>query len=187
VPRVAALFALLTSVSYGVSNYLGPRLAREAPYLLLLVVGQGCSLLFSGGVVAVAGAGPPDAASLGWAVLAGAGNAVGLILFYQAAQVGPLSIVTPIGSVGIAVPLAVGLSSGESLTAVQVAGIVLAVAGVVLVTRRPGKPLAALPGEVLPAHVAASAEDAARRRAIALALFSAVAFGVFLAAIKPAA
>ena len=44
---VAAALALFTSLAYGTSNYLGPRLARDAPYLLLLIVGQGCSLVLS--------------------------------------------------------------------------------------------------------------------------------------------
>jgi drug/metabolite transporter (DMT)-like permease len=184
VPRVAAALALLTSVAYGVANYLGPRLARDAPYLLLLFVGQGCSLLLSAVVVAAVAAGPPDAAALAWAALAGVGNAIGLILFYEAAEIGPLSIITPIGSIGIAVPVAVGLSSGESVSAAQMAGILLAVTGLVLVARRPGTPVAPVPGEPLPAHPAD--QNAARRRAVVLSLLAAAAFGVFLAAIKPA-
>ena len=185
---MAAALALFTSLAYGTSNYLGPRLARDAPYLLLLVVGQGCSLVLSCVVVAGAGAGPPGGDALGWALLAGAGNAGGLLLFYAAAELGPLSIITPVASVGITIPVTVGLAGGESVAAAQMAGIVLAVAGLVLVGRRPGLPgkqaFSAMPGEVVPS---AGERHAEHRRAIALSLASAVAFGVFLSAIKPAA
>lgn len=181
---MAAVLALFTSATYGVANYLGPRLARDAPYLLLLVIGQGVSLLLSIAVVAAVGAGPPGSGDLGWAAVAGIGNAVGLMLFYEAARIGPLSIVMPVGSIGVAIPVGAGLSSGESVSATQVAGIVLAVAGLVLVARRPGRPVPTVPGDVLPAE---TAEHAERRRAVVLSLLAAVAFGVFLAAIKPAA
>lgn len=181
---MAAALALFTSLAYGTSNYLGPRLARDTPYLLLLVIGQGCSLVLSCAVVAAAGAGPPEAGALSWALLAGAGNAGGLVLFYAAAAIGPLSIVTPVASVGIAIPVTVGLAGGESVAATQMAGIALAVMGLVLVGRRPGRPVAAMPGDVVPL---AAERHADHRRAIGLALVSAVAFGVFLAAIKPAA
>lgn len=181
---MAAVLALFTSATYGVANYLGPRLARDAPYLLLLVIGQGVSLLLSIAVVVAVGAGPPGSGDLGWAAVAGIGNAVGLMLFYEAARIGPLSIVMPVGSIGVAIPIGAGLSSGESVTSTQLAGIVLAVAGLVLVARRPGRPVATVPGDVLPAE---TAEQAQRRHAIVLSLLAAVAFGVFLAAIKPAA
>src|SRR5688500_17314379 len=111
---LAAVLALFTSATYGVSNYLGPRLARDAPYLLLLVIGQGVSLLLSIAVVGAVGDGPPGSGDLGWAAVAGIGNAAGLVLFYEAARTGPLSIVMPIGSVGVAVPVAAGIASGES-------------------------------------------------------------------------
>ena len=180
---MAAVLALFTSLTYGVANYLGPRLARDAPYLLLLAIGQGASLLLSLVVLAGVGDPVPDAGSLGWATLAGVGNAVGLMLFYEAARTGPLSIVMPIGSIGVAIPVAAGLASGDTATTLQVAGMVLAVGGLVLVARRPGRPVPTVPGEVLPAD---REERADRKRAVVLSLLAAVAFGVFLATIKPA-
>lgn len=179
---MAAVLALFTSATYGVANYLGPRLAREAPYLLILVIGQGCSFLLSAIVVVGVGAGPPDSAALAWAAAAGAGNAIGLMLFYEAARIGPLSVVMPVGSIGIVIPVGAGLASGETVTGLQLAGIGLAVAGLVLVARTPRPPVAPIPGEVLPAG---GHED--RQRAVLLSLLAAVAFGVFLATIKPAA
>lgn len=173
VARVAVVLALLTSVAYGVANYIGPRLARDAPILLLLTISQGASLVLAAVVVGVSGDAPPGGAALGWALLAGIGNATGLVFFYRAAQIGPLSIVTSIGSFGVALPVAVGLAGGEAVSAMQIAGIVLAVWGLMLVSRRPS-PSAALP------------ETANRHEALKLALVATVGFGVFLAALEPA-
>ncbi|WP_372790332.1 EamA family transporter [Paraconexibacter sp.] len=171
---MAAGLALLASLAYGVSNFAGPRLARDVSLFLLLLVGQTCSLLLAGVVVAVQGEGLPDAEAIGFALLAGFGNAGGLVLFYRAAAVGPLSIVTPIGSLGAAVPVAIGIAGGEAMTVLKGLGILLALTGVVLVARRPGADL----------H---DEKHSHRRAAVVLAALSAVCFGVFLAAIAPAA
>ena len=173
---MAVALALLTSITYGVGNYLGPRLARDAPYLLVLVVGQACSLVLSAALVAASAPAAPGMVAVGWALLSGAGNALGLILFFRAAQIGPLSIVITVSTIGVAVPVVAGLAGGESVTMIQAAGIALAVAGTMLVARRPALAAGAGPD---PAH-------ADRRRAVLLSLFAAAAFGVFLASLKPA-
>ena len=174
---MAVAFALFTSVAYGVSNYVGPRLARDAPLLVLLIAGQGCAFVLAVAIVVAQPEAAPPAGELAAALLAGLGNAGGLVLFYRAAAVGPLSIVTPIGAVGAAVPVAVGVARGEAMTALKAAGIVLALSGLVLVARR----------------TRAGAAAAAERRpgddvrlAVLLALGAALCFGTFLAAMGPA-
>ena len=187
---MAAALALFTSVAYGVANYIGPRLARDAPIVLLLTISQGASLVLAGLVVAISGDAPPGAGALGWAALAGLGNAGGLVLFYRAAQTGPLSIVTSVGSIGVAIPVAVGLAGGESVVTAQIAGMALAIAGLLLVSRRP--PAAPVPvpeaeGGIGTGQVDTAADDhRARREVIVTSLLAAVGFGLFLAAIKPA-
>jgi drug/metabolite transporter (DMT)-like permease len=174
---MAVAFALFTSVAYGVSNYVGPRLARDAPLLVVLIAGQGCAFVLAVAIVVAQAPAAPPAGELAAALLAGLGNAGGLLLFYRAAAVGPLSIVTPIGAVGAGVPVAVGVARGEAMTALKAAGIVLALSGLVLVARR----------------TRAGAAAAAERRpgddvrlAVLLALGAALCFGTFLAAMGPA-
>jgi uncharacterized membrane protein len=172
---VAAALALFTSAAYGVANYIGPRLARDAPILLLLTISQGASLALAALVVAASGGAPPGAGALGWALLAGLGNASGLVFFYRAAEIGPLSIVTSVGSIGVGIPVAVGLAGGESVGTAQVAGMVLAISGVLLVSRRPPAAPAPVPGALSSGsdHVEEVADDHhARRRAIGLALLA---------------
>jgi drug/metabolite transporter (DMT)-like permease len=104
-------------------------------------------------------------------VLAAPGNAGGLFFFYAAAASGPLSIVTSIGSVGVAVPVLIGVTTGDTLGVAGAVGIVLAIGGVALAARR---------------RSADATEAADLRRTVALASLGAVGFGIFLTALKPA-
>jgi len=167
----AIALALGTALCYGVSNFIGPLLSRELPTMAVIVFGQTVALIVSATVVIAHGEGSPDLAQVGAGLLAGAGNAAGLALFYMAAASGPLSIVTPIGATGAAVPVLIGLGKGEEVGAAGFLGIGLAIGGVVLAGRQ----------------VSSSAEEAADlRRTVLLAAASAVAFGIFLWAIAPA-
>jgi drug/metabolite transporter (DMT)-like permease len=169
--------ALGSSACYGVSNFLGPQLARRHAIVSVLVLSQAAALVVCAAyVVGAGGAGLPSA-DVGLALLAGVGNAFGLIGFYKAAELGPLSVVAPIGATGAIVPVVWGLTTGDVLKATQGVGIVLALGGAALAARRPSRP------GVGPAHVAAYPD----LRACALwASASAVAFGVFLTALPKA-
>jgi drug/metabolite transporter (DMT)-like permease len=167
---LAAALALITSLCYGVSNFVGPSLSRGLPVYPVLIAGQVVAFAVSGAVLAAMQAELPGGTVVLAAAGAGLGNAFGLICFYRAASLGPLSIVTPIGSLAVLLPVAAGLASGESLGALKLAGIALAVGGVVLASRGAG-----------------GGDGAGDERAAARwALLSAVAFGTFLACIAPA-
>jgi drug/metabolite transporter (DMT)-like permease len=167
----AIALALGAALCYGVSNFIGPLISRALPTMAVITAGQAVALTVSAIVVVVHGGASPSLTEVGAGLLAGLGNAAGLALFYAAAASGPLSIVTPIGATGAAVPVLIGLAKGEPLGAVGALGIVLAIGGVVLAGRR----------------ASASAQEAADlRRTVLLAAASAVCFGVFLWAIAPA-
>ena len=168
---LAAGLALLTSLCYGVSNFVGPAISRDLPVYSVLIAGQVVALAVSAAVVGAAQLPVPDLAVFGAAAVAGVGNAWGLIAFYRAATLGPLSIVTPVGSLGAVVPVLTGVAGGESLGAVKLAGLVLALGGVALASRRPGGPAEAHGSE---------------RAAAAWALSAAVGFGLFLTFMAPA-
>jgi drug/metabolite transporter (DMT)-like permease len=167
---LAAALALITSLCYGVSNFVGPALSRGLPVYPVLIAGQVVAFAVSGAVLAGTAAELPGGTVVLAAAAAGLGNAFGLICFYRAASLGPLSIVTPIGSLAVLLPVAAGLASGESLGALKLAGIALAVGGVVLASRGSG----------------GGDRTGDERAAARWALLSAVAFGTFLACIAPA-
>ena len=168
----AVLLAMGTALCYGVSNFIGPLISRSLPTMAVIVAGQTVALVVSGALVLGQGGSGPTSLEFGAGLLAGAGNAGGLALFYLAAANGPLSIVTPIGATGAVVPVLIGLGKGESVGALGFLGIALAIGGVMLAARRVS---------------ASDAEAADMRRTVLLAAFSAVCFGVFLWAIAPAA
>jgi drug/metabolite transporter (DMT)-like permease len=69
---------------------------------------------------------------LPFAVAAGLSGVVGLVAFYAALATGTMGVVSPIAALGVVVPVVLGLARGESPPLPVLAGIVLAVVGVVL-------------------------------------------------------
>jgi drug/metabolite transporter (DMT)-like permease len=171
---LAIALALGSSACYGMSNFLGPQLARRHTLVSVMMLSQVAALLASALYLAASGGQSLPSADMWLAFLAGAGNAGGLIGFYIAAELGPLSVAAPIGAVGAVVPVIWGLSTGDSLRVIQAAGLALAMGGAALAARRPRD----------------SAEQAHRyldpRASAIWAAGSAVAFGVFLTALPEA-
>ncbi len=128
--------ALGASLCYGVSNFLGPQLVRQHELVTVLVISQVAALAACALYLALDGGRALPSSDMWLALLAGVGNAGGLIGFYKAAELGPLSVVAPIGASGVVIPVVWGLASGDSLKAAQVVGLVLAMGGAVLVARR---------------------------------------------------
>ena len=167
---LAPALALAASLSWGVADFLAGLRSRRLPLLTVLLVVQSAGLLSIGLVVAARGDGPPGGAALGYASLAGLAGAVGLAALYRGLAVGSMSVVAPITATGVVVPVAVGLATGDDLSAAQATGIVLAIAGVVLAAREP-------------------ASDGGARIAagVGIAALAAVAFGLVLVALDAAA
>ena len=177
---VAALaLALCSSLAWGVADFVAGLKSRSLPVASVMLVAVVTGLLLAGGVVAVRGAGPPAMAYLGFGALSAVVGSVGLAAFYRGLAVGSMSVVAPIAATGAAVPVAFGLASGERPTALQAAGAVLAIAGVVLAAREQS-PEEPAPG---PAVVRPRAQLA---RGAPLAVLAAVGLGSFLVAIDAA-
>ena len=130
------------------------------PVLAVLAASQPAGLLIAVTAVALFGADSLPAGKLALGFVAGAAALAGLGAFYSALAVGTMSVVAPIAALGVVVPVAVGLARGEVPGPVAFAGLVVAVAGVVLLSYEEdssGAPVA--------------------RRSIVLALISALGFG----------
>jgi drug/metabolite transporter (DMT)-like permease len=160
---VGPLLALTASLSWGLGDFLAGLRTRRLPVVTVLVVSQAAGLTTIALVVAVRGAGPPDARHLLYGSLAGVCGAVGLAALYRGLAVGPMSIVAPISATAAAVPVVFDLVTGDRPSDAQAVGIALAVAGVVLASR-------------------AGAAEGRRASAegVGLALVAAVSFGLLL-------
>jgi drug/metabolite transporter (DMT)-like permease len=114
-------------------------------------------------LAAVAVRGDVTGRSLALGMLAGLGGGTGLAAFYRALSIGTMSVVSPVAACGAVVPFAIALAAGDRPSALALVG-----AG------------AALAGAVLASVEERRAESPERARAIVLAVFAAVALGVFV-------
>ncbi|MGW7207359.1 EamA family transporter [Streptomyces sp. NPDC054837] len=129
---MTALFALATSLLWGLADFGGGLLTRRTPALTVVVVSQAIAAVVLGVIVVATGGWSEAGPRLWFAVAAGLVGPVALICFYKALALGPMGVVSPLGTLGVAVPVGVGLFLGERPGPVQFAGIGVAVLGVVL-------------------------------------------------------
>ncbi len=170
---LALAISLASAASWGVSDFLGGLQSRRLPVLGVLAISQPAGLLLIALLILLTGADPISADKLAIAFLAGAASLGGLAAYYAAMAMGTVSVVAPIAALGVVVPVVVGLAQGESPAAIQLAGLVTAIAGVVILSY-----------EERPEHV-----DRARvaRLSIVLAIVAGLGFGVFFTGLDAAA
>jgi drug/metabolite transporter (DMT)-like permease len=176
-PVVAIVLALGSSLAWGVADFAAGVKSRSTPVVTVMTVAVATGLVLAGAVVIAAGDAPPPPRFLGFAALSALVGSIGLAALYRGLAVGAMSVVAPIAATGAAVPVAFGLATGERPGAVQVAGALLAVAGVVLAAR-----------EEMSDVDAAGAWRAGQKlaRGVPLALLAALGLGSFLVAIDAA-
>lgn len=129
---MAALLALLSSVLWGSSDFLGGTASRRLPVVLVVAGSQLAGLVAAVVVTASLGELGGPRGYLPWAVGAGLAGMLGLVAFYAALAIGTMGVVSPIAALGVVVPVVVGLARGERPATLQLVGIALAVVGVVL-------------------------------------------------------
>ncbi|MFF7533422.1 EamA family transporter [Streptomyces bobili] len=129
---MTALFALATSLLWGLADFGGGLLTRRAPALTVVVVSQSIAAVVLGAVVVATGGWSEAGPRLWFAVAAGLVGPLALFSFYKALALGPMGVVSPLATLSVAVPVSVGLFLGERPGWTQAAGIAVAVTGVVL-------------------------------------------------------
>jgi drug/metabolite transporter (DMT)-like permease len=166
---VAALLALLSSLSWGTSDFMGGLAARRVGSVRVLAVSypSGAILITFLALVIIPGQWSWSTVTIGLVAGIVGGLAIGLL--YAALSRGQMGIVSPITAVlSGAVPVVVGLVLGESLSVLALAGVAVAAVAVVLVSRESG------PHRRTPL------------RAVLLAMGSGLAIGIYLSIIGTA-
>lgn len=128
----AVLLALLSSISYGVSDYLGGLKSKNLPLATVLLVSQTAALVALAASLAIAVGEVPGARYLGYGMLAGVAEVIGLSALYRGLAVGKMSIVAAVAATAPTVPVLAATLTGDAPNALQGIGIVVAIAGVVL-------------------------------------------------------
>ena len=130
----ALLLALASSLAYGAADFLGGVAARGAHVLRVVVIAAPASLLVELLLWPVIGARFP-AGAVAWGAASGVASAAAFALLYQSLAIGPMSVLSPVTAlVSAALPVTVGLLSGERLSGLAVVGTTLALAAVVIVS-----------------------------------------------------
>jgi drug/metabolite transporter (DMT)-like permease len=161
--------ALLSGLTWGSADFLGGLMSKRLHTATVMAVSQGAGLALTAAVVVALGEAPPPARSIAFGVAGGVVGSIGLAALYRGLAVGRMSIVAPTAALSGAVPVLVGFLQGERPAAVQVAGMALAGAGVVLAVRAPD------PGS-----------DGRRVRGVGYGLIAAVFLGLFVTCLDAA-
>jgi len=143
-PVFPLVLALAASAAWGGADFLGGRASRGVGALGVATFSKlaGAAGL---GVACVLAAQVPSTEEAAWALGSGLVGAGALLTLYRALALGPMSLVAPLSACGGAVPVVVALVLGETPGPVTSAGLAVAFAGALLVSR-PAKPEAAVPG-----------------------------------------
>ncbi|MFF9012141.1 EamA family transporter [Streptomyces sp. NPDC014870] len=129
---MTALFALATALLWGLADFGGGLLTRRMPALTVVVASQTVAVVVLGAIVVATGGWSEAGPQLWYAVAAGVVGPVAMLSFYKALALGPMGVVSPLGSIGVVVPVSVGLLIGDRPGLLQFAGIGVAIVGIVL-------------------------------------------------------
>lgn len=165
---LAALLALSASLLWGSSDFLGGLESRRTTAWAVALVSQIAALVTALIVLAVAAPAPPQASDLVAPVIAGLALTVTALAEYRAMSLAPISVVAPIFAGAAVVPALWGIAHGERPGAVQLTGMLLTIAGIVLISR--------------PERHRPETKARVNRAGILLAVFAAFMIGVVLIA-----
>ncbi len=162
------LLALASSLLWGVADFYGGSAARRLPALQVVLISQAAGLLVAAAAVIASGSVGAPTGYLPWAVAAGLAGAGAVVLFYRALAIGTMGVVAPLAALGVIVPVLIGLFAGSVPSVVCLAGIVVAIGGVI-VTAGPSRSATAPSGHT---------------RSVVMAIGAAAGFGFLQVAIS---
>lgn len=126
---IAISLAAVAALGWGVSDFLGGAAHdRRTPVLSVVAVAELIGVVLLAPVVAARGLPPADPRLL-LGCVAGLGVTLELSLIYAALNAGAAFVTAPIGALGTALAVGVGLVGGDPLTAAIAVGLALAIGG----------------------------------------------------------
>jgi drug/metabolite transporter (DMT)-like permease len=161
---VGIVFALAASTAWGSADFFGGLKAKRHSALAVLFTIEVSGLVVAAVVMAIAQDPLPSTRAALCALGAGTAGIVALGAFYRALAIGTMSIVAPISATGVALPVIVGIATGDRPGPVVIAGLIVTTIGVIMASR-----------EVHEDETKATAA----RTAIGLALLASIGFGLY--------
>jgi drug/metabolite transporter (DMT)-like permease len=135
---LTAVLALASALLVGGADFSGGFLSRNLSPVRVAALAQAVGLALAIPAALVVDAERVTGVAAAWSAASGVAVGLGLVIFYTAMTRGMISLVAPVAAVtGAVVPVVYALASGERPGATAVAGIVLAVAAIALVSLAP--------------------------------------------------
>jgi drug/metabolite transporter (DMT)-like permease len=161
---VAVALGIGTALCWGVADFLGGIRTRRLTLAAVLLVSQFTGLAAIAAVVGVGDVEAPAAGDVAPALVAGVCQLAGIAALYRALAIGTMSVISPVSASGAAaLPVVVGLATGERPGALVFTGMAAAFVGVTLASRTPDS----------------AQGGAASRQGLELAAVAALGFGGF--------
>jgi uncharacterized membrane protein len=136
---VSVLFGLLSAAGFGSGDFLAGLVSRRLPPSFAALVVQAVSVVVALVAVLLYPGQGVSGQALFWGVAAGVGITCGALALYKGFSVGRMSIVATLaGLLAAVIPVVVGLATGDSLSAVALLGVVVAIPAIGLVSWLPG-------------------------------------------------
>ncbi|GAC1394039.1 MAG: DMT family transporter [Vulcanimicrobiaceae bacterium] len=128
------LLGLLSAIFYGSADFCGGLATKRSSMWSVVVVSQAVGFILLFAFLPFV-RGHANAVDYFWGAGAGICGGLGLALLYHALSIGKMGIVSPITAVlAASLPVMVGVLRGEHLSAFQVAGIIMALLAVILIS-----------------------------------------------------
>ena len=129
--------AVLSSISYGAADFLGGLATKRGSTVFAAVVwSQAAGLVLVLLAIPFLPPASPTTADLAWGAVTGFFGGIGIALLYRGFAVGVMSVVAPVTAVcAVVIPVGVGLALGERPSGVALAGVVLALVAIVLISQ----------------------------------------------------
>jgi drug/metabolite transporter (DMT)-like permease len=164
---VAYLLATLAAVFYGAADFTGGMVTKRVATVPVVLLSQATGLVMVAIILPFLGTAPPRAADLWWGAGGGLAGGVGVALLYYGLAKGTMSVVAPTTAVlAVAIPVLTSIALGERPGWLAIAGILLGVGAIALVSRP-----------------TVNTEGPPRPSGLGVALVAGVAIGLFLLAL----
>jgi len=133
---VAYLLATLAAVFYGAADFTGGMVTKRVATVPVVLLSQATGLVMVAIILPFLGTAPPRAPDLWWGAGGGLAGGVGVALLYYGLANGTMSVVAPTTAVlAVAIPVLTSIALGERPGWLAIAGILLGIGAIALVSR----------------------------------------------------
>ena len=127
------LLGLAAALLYGSSDFGGGLLSRRLGLVRVTVIGSAAAAALAWAVLIISAGPGPSVRAVTWGLASGLAGGAGTLMLYRGLARGQMSVVGPVSAVGAAVvPAAAGIAMGERPSVLAVAGVLVALPGIVL-------------------------------------------------------